>query len=554
MTAIKDAALGGTLVYNGFAFGGDGSTPPTYRLRGSPVYDEAGRAVTHVRYQLEVTTIVYGESEEGCAARMSEVRQRLSRPGRKLEITGLGLGDTVVEREASHPDVVWGAKPRVLALEPVGGTLAWQLHWECEFNVAEPSPAAARAEAWLAFNCETTYALDGDGFTTRTFRGYVHIAATRDKGGDPTARRTADAVRDRLRIAVPAGFRRAKNQWTESADRSRIDFLVVDEELPGDPYPPGIVAADVDYAVETPSLGAGQPLASVSGWMETAPGAPRSLAATRLLAIAQDKLQRLQLAAGPAGHVVLPGRISLKHKLFTRRTWLAIDFHLAGCLPNLLTTSGMWEPVPGSDYRSWRTSVEHLWSARGGAGLNANPADAAIVDILDNPTTRLTVGAGGTARPPAAEHPVLPFLAPIVTPAVSWLEYEIRLRAARRESASVHTLAREVTFSPLGQGEQQGVGPPFKVHGGAGRVREVHGEPIQQVRLEGTALRLKFPPPIPFLTSVGGQPVRERQRVEERSQAASFCGVPAFRAKWSITYDVVGYVGPYAPPSGPLAK
>ncbi len=49
-TAIKDASLAGNIAYNGFTFGGTGSTPPTYSVRAAPVYDEAQRTVTHVKY------------------------------------------------------------------------------------------------------------------------------------------------------------------------------------------------------------------------------------------------------------------------------------------------------------------------------------------------------------------------------------------------------------------------------------------------------------------------------------------------------------------------
>jgi len=556
-TALKDASLAGTISYNGFTFGGDGSTPPSYSLSGEPVYDEAGRAVTHVKYSLEVTAIVHADSESSAADRMRDVRERLSRPGRALQILDVGLGDTTVAHGENQPDVVWGAKPRVVALTPIGGVLAWQLHWQCEFNVSEPNVASVSrnggGDNWLALNYQMSYAVDSRGFTTRTARGYVQIVCVRRPNGDPSARRTADAARDRLKIAVPHGFRRTQSRWTESKDKSRLEFVVVDEQLRTDAFPPGIVDADVQYQVENQGVSNTQLVARLSGSMETAAHVPKSTAALQLLAIAQDKLFKLACSGG--GRLVVPTRISISHKLFTRRTSLKVEMRSIGPLTDLLAAGGIWDPVPGTDYRRWRASVERLWGNRGTAELKSNPDDAAIIDLIDNLTDEATIGSGSAARLRPTSGGRLPTLAPPVTAAASWLDYQVRIRAHRRENVSIHTLSREVRPASPGQQSAAGVGSPFSLSGRdqTGRVRETHGEPIQQILLEGTAIRLQYPPTIPILRQVGSRTVTERDRVQQLQQAPNVCGMPAYLVRWSILYDVDGYVRRPEPPPNPTA-
>jgi len=254
-TALKDAALSGTISYNGFEFSGSGSTPPTYTIEAEPIYDEAERSITHVRYLLDITTIVYGQSESESATQIEQLRQQLSRPGRKLTIADIGFGDTTVESGSSHPDIAWGAKPRVLRLEPIGGMLAWQLHWQCEFQISETSSSGSTSGNWLAFNFSHQYDIDAEGFTSRRVTGYVTLPQSRLADGKPNLVRDIDRVRDRLLVLVPDGFRRVQSKWTESADKSRLDFTIVDEQLRDTPYPSGIVDAKVKYEIKNHGTG-----------------------------------------------------------------------------------------------------------------------------------------------------------------------------------------------------------------------------------------------------------------------------------------------------------
>jgi hypothetical protein len=554
MTSLKDATLPGTISYNGYSFGAAGSTPPSYRLRGVPIYDEARRTVTHIAYTLEVETVLYADDENALGTQMRTLREQLSRPGRKLVLTDLGLGDSTIVRSGTHPDVIWGARPRVVSLEPIGGTLAWQLHWSCEFNVREAAAGSAASGQWLAFNYATRYDIDEQGFTTRVISGYVQIVQVREPLGDPLPRRTADEVRDQLRIVVPQNFRRVGSRWTESADKARIDFAITDEELRTDPFPPGIVDAALVYRVENEGEGFAHTRASLTGHLETAPGVAKHVAATRFFMIAQDKMRRLQSVLASIGPVlVVPRRISVSHHLFTRRTSFVVELRVVHCLSSLLAASGVWDEVPGTGYRQWRSSVERLWTNRGGAQLRSSASDAVIVDLVDNPVSQMQIGASaGGSGAISPSSPILGLL-PVVAGQTSWLDYQVRLRAVRHENVSVHTLAREVQVSQSTSDGGQGLGPQFRsTSSRAGSVCERHGEPIQQIVFEGVAVRLASRPVVPVLRSVGGRPVCERKRVEELQPVAGYCGIGAYRLRWSVTYDVVGYVGRYDAPDNPI--
>ena len=545
-TSLKDAASTSSIIYDGFHFGGASSTPPSYRLRGEPIYDDAKRTVTHVRYTLEVSTILYADAEEKTAGFAQNARATLSRPGRKLELLDLGLGDTTVEAGASHPDLLWGARPQVIALSPIGGTLAWQLDWQCEFNVSEPGVDGENG--WLAFNFAMAYSIDDHGQTTRTAKGYVQIAQVRGADGRTTVRRSVDAARDRVRIHVPQGFRRLRSHWEESIDKTRLLFEVVDEQLRGDAFPPGIIDGEVEYRLENQGDDFTQSRAIVSGWLESAPGVSKSTALLRLLAIADDKALRLRAAAPAAsGFAVVPSKFSVRRELFGRKTWIHCEYQLVGCVSTFLEQGGIFSPVPGSDYRRWRASLEHLWGNRGDARLKSRSGDDLIIDLIDRPTRHVDIGRSQGASVGDTQIAAPPLFFRQAAEGIDWLRYHVKIRGRRRENVSLHALSREVKSSA--NQSTSGLGSSFQSSGsGAGIVREVHGEPFQQIVLEGEATRLSTRPNAPALVSVGGRPVFERDRSEELEQTGMYCGRPALTLRWSITYDVCGHIGTLSPP------
>ena len=178
MSGMKDASLSDqTVTYNGVQFGGGDSAykmmPPEYSLEGEYVYDEAGRAVTHTRYTLFVSTIVYEEDESQQSEQLLVIREKLAKPGRTLSLKGLGLGF-----DENPEDLIWGVRPRAPRIVPVGGEIAHQLTWAVEFNISECNPSQTK-HVWMAMNLEQRWSYDHEGLCQRTIQGYYEIPQVR---------------------------------------------------------------------------------------------------------------------------------------------------------------------------------------------------------------------------------------------------------------------------------------------------------------------------------------------------------------------------------------
>ena len=545
-TPLSDKTMSGTLQYNGFSFGPTSTTPPSIQISGKPVFDDAERAVKYMKYRIDVLAYIVADDQTAMAAKMIEVREKLSRPGRRLIIESLGFGDTDTSDAGTQADVISGAKPVVIQLEPVGSTNTWQLRWQCDFHIAEG--AAALADNWLAMNYRSIYRINNFGLTQRITKGHLQVIAIRDSAGDAAISITADQARDQIVIDVPSGFARVSSQWTESEDKSRLDFEITDEELGHDPYPPGIIEADVQYQIEQKQFKTQLLHVRFHGTMEAAADQPTNWAAYRLLLVLLDRLQYLDAMTGST--VFVPQRFSFTHHLFTKKTELHAELQSTGCLYDVLSNTGMWAAIADSDYVLWKPSVDALWDNRGLAGLSSRLADGVVVDLVDNPTNSATIAADGSSPSFSPTPAVFPSLLPTVTSSNNWLDYQAKLTVRRREQVHLHYPAQAVTYSSTPPESDPGVGQPYSVTHTP--EREVHGEPVQQIVFEGTAERLQYAPTVPILISVGGQALYESERTETREQIAVLCGIPAFQVKWKIAYDVLGYVDAHIAPQDPI--
>lgn len=66
-----------------------------------------------------------------------------------------------------------------------------------------------------------------------------------------------------------------------------------------------------------------------------------------------------------------------------RRASFAITYDFALHISKIIEASGLWRPVPGSDYGKWAASMNKLkvWDAHGLAGMAFANSDDVIVDI-----------------------------------------------------------------------------------------------------------------------------------------------------------------------------
>src|SRR5437879_2937595 len=88
-----------TVIYNNVQFGGSDapykSLPPQYLLTGNFRWDESHRSIIGVDYRLKLSCVFFESSESAMSVNMAAIRRKLSQPGAKLQIVGLGLGFSI---------------------------------------------------------------------------------------------------------------------------------------------------------------------------------------------------------------------------------------------------------------------------------------------------------------------------------------------------------------------------------------------------------------------------------------------------------------------------
>ncbi|MGH7192064.1 MAG: hypothetical protein ACREJM_00855, partial [Candidatus Saccharimonadales bacterium] len=395
---IKDLPPGfgnyGTISYGDYTF----SPLRQVEVSAEMVYDEADRVVTHVKYTLQARRCVvfgalgvsFGQPQNTCNINMRAMQDQLSQEALPLVIRDIGFDGAINTALGNPADIIWGPKPRLLNMRPVGGELAWEFDWDCEFNVSRcASPGTLTQNPLMAFNYDWTAVVNEQGLMTRTMSGYFQVPAIRGQPADSLNGQkvlfNVDAQWDQITFAVPFGFRRTQNVHTINRAKNRIDFAITDTELTGTAFPAGIVEADLEYSISSQKGGLAEWLASLSGSLTTAPGYPKSLAMAKFLLIANEKVQ--QLKACVQGSIpdaeVVPLSFEMRHGLFTRTSHVSLTWMTACDLGTLLKSSGMWEPVSGTDYQTWKTSMDAVgvMGPRGVSGLKWDNTDDKLVDV-----------------------------------------------------------------------------------------------------------------------------------------------------------------------------
>ncbi len=519
MTVIKDVSLAGrTIDYNGVQFGGADSDqsmlPPEYSLSGSFVYDDAGRQVTHTDYSLTVRTVILQSSEQAQSSQVDDINRLLNEPGKTLKLAGLGAGFST-----DPSDIVWGPKPRTISLEPIGGQLAWELVWQVNFGYfPQRSLASPGALTWMAFNFDNVWSNDFEGQAKRTMTGYVQIA--QPVQGKKQTGNTVAQVRRKITHLVPDGFKVTGSTFRESLDKSRIDFTFAIEQFNAEAYPPGITNATGIYGMEATGAALVKGSASIGMTLTTAPGVPKKRALEVFLVAALAKQRHLQslqaggsLAGGQRQSAVIPSNLRVSHQLWSRTTSLSMTWTVTGGVRAVIADGHIWQPVPGSNFRQWKNSVQHLWDNEGNAGLTAQPREDILIDLGDK-TSQATIGRGPNRADPVTPTALRPTLAP-PEEATSYNTYLVWDEVIRDDHITVHRLATSLTpdpderpRDPLNK-EPQGIGlANFQQKSDDFNVPERSGYPEIQIIRRWQIARTGFKPVIPELKNWGGTPVR----------------------------------------------
>lgn len=515
---------GSTITYNGVQFGGADSAyksyPPQYDVVGVMIYDDAQRAVIGVEYTLTVKAIFYETTEGAMSANASAVQEKLSAVGKTLTIDGIGIGLDDIQ------DIDWGPKPLSFAWQPFG-EVAWECVWVVKFRISKCASSASAANIWVAWNYNTTWQNDFEGQCTRTISGYVQIAGRRNNGNDQVAA-VADEVRQQISVTIPEKFKRTNNVWRESDDKTRLDFVIVDEQLEGDPYPEGITLANGYCDANTIGPGFAKMDVGIGMTFKTAPGVAKGLAGVLFMQAVLAKQAAMAQRIGPKGSVI-PKSLSIRNEKFdgARVTTCSATWMLTKCLNAMLNAAGIWEPLVNTNYQQWRASMENLWGNRGNAGLRSLANDDLIIDICDG-VSQKAFGNTPSEPPNADANGQFQFTCPQVPADGGWIHYDVRVHLLRHDHQTYHRKAVSYSQSQIqsSPGDESAGGstsfgePSYSQSDSQSHITEFNGFPELQIVQIFKLLRFKHQPTPPVIKSVGGRPVVQIGSSNEFSRPA----------------------------------
>lgn len=540
-TPAIGAAQLGVVSYNGVDFGATRYA----KLTGKPVYDQADRTVTHIQYMLVVHAFITAKSVTLENGKMDTLQDKLLQQGRNLVINNIGFdaGINTGNRQAT-PDLIFGAKPRLMEFENVGAGLGWEVVWHCEFNVSRCNSKifTTPKSSLVAFNYDVVYSINHEGLLTRVTSGYLQI---------PIGRSEAEAERRRLfqniestwsgfTVTVPYGFRRAETTRRLNEAKNRIDFSIIDVELTGDAFPNGIVEAQGDYEFENVGVGFVKWVATLNMSLTVAPRYHPALAGQKFFVILFDRVRRLMQTVTQEGKTgfLLPTRLRMGHRLWSRTSRFSFSFTVHSHLFEILTGSGLWTPLPESNWRAWAKSMGDVWGNRGVSGLLFNKSDEAIIDICSG-TTALNIGNDGSSARSTGKEDVQLLRWPKPTEEASYIAYHNEIRTVVEEDAVLHSFSQE--YDP----DESESKKPKSRSSVTPQVVQYAGTPSVKILMSGYASRVGFKPVAPKLLSYGGAPVvklAETIKIDD-TPSASFLGYPMYKGKWTILYQVIGPSG-----------
>ncbi len=546
-TAIASVTPAGTISYNGITF----DTLTNCRLIATPQFDRADRTVTHIQYRLIVHGFIWGATVSNCETGMDAMQDALTQPGRTLTITDMGfdVGSITTNKTGTRPDVLWGVKPRLLDMQPMG-LIAWEFTWECEFNISRCAAGDnIRAMPLLALNYEWSQSVDEQGLSTRTIAGYLQVPALRGDDASRVILFNVDSKWDSFTVNIPPGFRRINNTRRINDARNQIDFVLIDRQLTGTAFPPGIVDGQMKYSFENHvESGFVQWIANLSGHLTTAPGVAPDLAAEKFLLLLADKVQKLRQSAGQTGNkaLVLPMKLRFTTTPIgdVRTSEFGCTMLVTAKFTELLKAAGLWQPAPGIDWQQWATSMQAVgvFNNRGVAALRFNTNDDRIIDPCDGTQTASIGNDAGFLSTPTGGYQQI-FGPENVTKENSYLSYHNSIRSIGQNNLSFHHLAQPSTPPSPGTATtppDNGIATLPTPTGLTDHVTESNGAPSTYVIMEGRAVRIKFAPEPPTLVNIDGTPVEELSRDVQVLQKGNHFGVPIFLATWSIMYRVKG--------------
>lgn len=591
----------GLCSYNGVAF----TSMYKSKVEVQPVRDSAGRALVVREYTIEVEGRVAGNPTDMTLAAM---RIALEKPAGALQYTGKGFGPLNVNMPGGVYDAAYGPWPEVLSWTPIGNDQGCVARWKCKTVL--PCEERGQSSGIIEYCWSEAWDIDEHGATTRSIDGHVTIQATRAAVDARAILDNADAYRELIVPDLPDGFQRTQN-FKLSEDKRTLEFQIKDEEM-AQPLLPGTTGCEVEHRAKwtVPKAGSTQFLSStINGSIAVPIRSPRSYAWNKIMLILRSRWPvgsgvalfpggvaggvggAIQaLAAGSAGNAAGkpprsgPGATFLLKELEIGDQVFGNSVRFsASCViipldkrvgPSLLLTStGLWAPIPGSDFLRWKQSIfgpkGKPYSPRGVSGLKFENSDDAIVDLCAN----ASLGKINSKVPGKSQtlSGTLPRMAngSIILPGCSWLRYRLKLSLSEDDRIIRHKplattstlqaiealdgfLTDDYRDSPglqppedneIGGAISAAAGPAGYIEtmgpgyeGGLSDVFQQVSTPTQTLTLSGDALRLGYPIATPRIVSIGTTAVVQIRQKVSQQQVSEIAGVPIYAASFRVEY------------------
>lgn len=567
--------------------------------------DAANRGRTWTEYTLALRLLIGGQAGKTDQT-VAFIRNALQTPGQAFTYQDMGYGPLTLNIGLGEP--IWGPLTKTLDWEPLGNGKAGWLTWQVRVAIAcdQGAPTGSAAPfIELLYGYDTQ--LDAAGYTTRRISVMGRIPSVRLGLGinNKELGATADDFREKLSPPLLPGFRRTYPSWGIDEGKTVIRGEIVDEELGLNFLPPGVAVGDASHEVSSSSQGLAMWQATISADFELAKASPIDqfdLCSYFIGTLCQDRIKATAAKIGRNSNAIVPLSLKMREdEIFGRlRASFAFSYSFTQPLKEIFDATGLWRPVPGSNWTTWAASMTGgPANPRGYAQMRLLPIDDSIVEGCGGRMPGIFTSSAANLRTnPPPNGPIIPgipqnhdrelraTLTPFPEPLPEnsylsyeswiWLEVDSAVVPVRPLPTAVpQRINAELTGTPFGVAtSNQGANNfmdaiyaglatalPSKVPdsflsravaavpGAVDVLRafapQQRAAPLTYVFLRGHAVRYGFPVPIPGLTDYCGQQPVLACRLDMGEgyghgimRAAN--EKPIYMAKWNLRYLLPG--------------
>ena len=601
------------LQYNGVQFGIEDASAKSdgisyklshadFKVSAKDIYNSSGTAVEAIEYIIQCRGVLIADDSYAREYGLSRVRGALMESKGRLSAFGLGLDSTT--GKSAIPDIDWGPRPIDFSVSSIGD-ISSIVNWSVKFQVApcwdnqlnKIQPGALRSFAY-----SSTFSTNAEGMTVRSVSGSFSIYGSQNVVGNKLNQKQqptpevkgsfTDKLRAAVKIPIPKGYQRISNNWSTSENKLVTNFTIIDRQLPGEAYFPGVVKASGAWGFQSTSKVSDNPNGSpgtLPGFATTmhtlsmdltvAPGFHPGITAVYFYQalIAKKNLIIAEIKANPVDEkqkdnvLVQATGINVVTGLFdeSRTTSYSATLMVVAANKNFLYKQ-LWAPLPNTDYVNWKNSLKalHVTDHYGTSGLQENPHFPSVeLNLCDGAETALINEK--------VLHDIVPtdgewdslFGCNEIHSEYSWLEYDIETEIVQSTDIVEHKNLFGSDTPKIGNHQQHKADYEFGINSWAETWNEIQdhmdgilkpigggvlndkvrqADPLEVKGLPDVTLEVRFrgarfgvEPMVPAVASYAGVTVSELDKAVVSKEAA-WAGCVVYSISAVILYKVEG--------------